>query len=83
MQKHYGKGGGGEMVSWGKKLKIGVREINIKKQENYTKKGRKGCIFLGYKPKLICRGKIINLKRGENGNGNQGGEMIKMHNIYP
>ena len=41
--KYYGKGGG--MVSWGKILKLGVREKNekgeSKKEENYIKKGEK------------------------------------------
>ena len=37
---------GGEMASWGKKMKLGVREKNEKgerkKEENYTKKGKRG-----------------------------------------
>ena len=39
--KYYGKGRGG-MVSWGKKIKLGVREKNEKgKRKNYIKKVKK------------------------------------------
>ena len=50
------------MVSWGKKLKLGVREKNEKgereNEENYIKQGEKAlkCIFLGYKLKKKIEG---------------------------
>ena len=71
------------MVSWGKKQKLGVKGKNEKrerkKEENYIKKGGKGlkkCIFLGYNSKNLSGNKINLKKKG-------GGEMIKLHNIYP
>ena len=51
-----------------------------KKEENYTKKGRKGLKYASFwlrpaRCKLICQGKN-EFKKG-------GGKIIKMHNIYP
>ena len=75
---------GGGMVSWGEKNKsLGKNEKGErKKEENYIKKGEKGFKNASFwlrlaRRKLICRGKKLNLKRGE------GGGLIRMHNIYP
>ena len=73
---------GGGWPAGGKKLKLGVRgkKGKDKKEENYTKKGRKGLknasfwtINSGgfFRPPPPCR-----LNRG-------GGGMVKIHNIYP
>ena len=81
----------GGMASREKKNEIRSQEKNEKgerkKEENYIKKGGKGLKNASFwainskknsprPPQTYLSGKKMNLKRG-------GGEIIKMHNIYP
>ena len=79
---------GGGMASWGKNknLELGKKlKGERKKEENYTKKRLKKCIFLGYKlkknrtprRKLILRGNKLISKEG--GGDDQNAEYISLY----